>query len=363
MNSMNSSTRKKTLIRLLACVAALGLVLSGCASGRSASIVEPAVGTSTVVPGDVTAEGDAVGDAWGKASGVNTTASDAEGTGSQLSIDQQIIVTGEMTLKVDDPKKTVDDVKKIVVDAKGKVSYSSLNSNEYDLSGVMTVRVQADRYDAVVADIANLGEITKQTMDAQDVGAEVADLDARIKALEASIARLTDLMKNAETTSDLIEAESELTERQSQLDGLNAQRAWYADQVSYSTLNLHIDTPTILTGGASGSVWEQSWDTFVRGLGGVLFFLVMLLPWLIVIVPVVLLLVWWCRRRKMRRAVAPPTPPLVSPAAAKPGGDAAPVSVQAVGLAPTPLDDPETVDEGVSCDQTDSESASASDNE
>ena len=98
---------------------------------------------------------------------------------------------------------------------------------------------------------------------AEDVTAQGADLDARIEALEVSIARLRQLLATAETTKDLIDIESELTARQAELDSLVAQRAVLSDQVAQSTLTVSIspssESPTWTPPGFVSGL-ESGWN-------------------------------------------------------------------------------------------------------
>ena len=108
-------------------------------------------------------------------------------------------------------------------------------------------------------------------------------------------------MKTAQHTADLLEAERELTSRQAELDGLNAQRAWYADRVAFSTLDLRFRSTSALPS-VTESIWERSWNTFLDGIDVIAFILIMILPWLLLLVPLGVLIWFLTRRMRKRRA-------------------------------------------------------------
>ena len=54
----------------------------------------------------------------------------------------------------------------------------------------------------------------------------IVDLDARIKALQTSVDRMTQLLAQATRIEDLLAIETQLSQRQAELDSLKAQRTW-----------------------------------------------------------------------------------------------------------------------------------------
>ena len=117
-----------------------------------------------------------------------------------------------------------------------------------------------------------------------DVTVERQDLDARINALRTSIERLNALLERADEIADLIALEAEVSSRQGQLESLEAQQRYLADQVSMSTLTLELrsertapdpDPDTFLEGLAAG------WGAFVAFWAGALVVLGVVAPWLV----------------------------------------------------------------------------------
>jgi hypothetical protein len=127
-----------------------------------------------------------------------------------------------------------------------------------------------------------VGDVRNLDLRRDDVTAVGADLDARLEALDTSIARLTDLMERADTVEDLLNAERELTWRQADRDSIAGQRSTLTDQVRMSTLDLSIQTEREAGPVRSGFLGglASGWDSLVGAARGLLVGLGAALPWL-----------------------------------------------------------------------------------
>lgn len=201
---------------------------------------------------------------------------------------QKMITHGSVRITVENPVESADEVTRIVSTAGGLVS----SRNEYVGTpstpgrAELTLRVPAQRLDAVLADLKELGEARDTTISSTDVTQESQDLNARITALETSVDRLLDLLERADDTETLITIERELSHRQAELEGLKAQKRYLDDQVAMSTLNVYLiaerdaplDEPVNFWSGL-----QTGWDAFVGFWASVLVALGVLAPWLVLL--------------------------------------------------------------------------------
>jgi len=198
--------------------------------------------------------------------------------GADAPMEKSIITSGTMALEVPDVVKATSDLRLIVAEAKGQIDQDSQSVNPDepdDRIADLTIRVPADSFDSVTQRIEALGTVTSSSISRTDVSIQVVDVNARISAIESSITRLQTLIDQATTTADLIEAEVALSDRQAELDSLRAQRAYLADQVGMSTLQVSLR-------------WEESADSgsvntalILLVVGLVLGVVIGLLAWLI----------------------------------------------------------------------------------
>ena len=261
---------------LLAVSAALSvLLLSGCTLGSSGGdsaedgggVSQPDLGVE--VPGDAAAPDEAL-----------VPGEDVDGAD-----DRSVITTGWLTITVDDPVASASDVADLVDRAGGRIDSRSETpgTDTQQARATLVVRIPADEFDAVLADLRELGEVDSVQLDTSDVTQQRQDLDARIEALQASVDRLLALLADADDTADLIAIESELTTRQAELDGLTAQRDWLADQVDYSTLTVELLSEGIAPDAGPDDFWSglaAGWEALVGFLAGLLVVAGVLVPWL-----------------------------------------------------------------------------------
>ena len=283
-------------------VVAATLALAGCSVGGASSQSDTDAGYSQSQSVEESAASDSAAD--------NSAAGALEST-------REVITTGYATITVESPADAASDAARIVETAGGRVDarteYAPTDGDAGSAS--LTLRVPSAKLNATIETLKELGEVEEISLSTEDVTTEVQDLDARITALRSSVNRLTDLLATAKDTKVLIELETAITERQGDLESMEAQQRYYADQVSMSTIDLRfvseadapIDTPdTFVSGLGTG------WDSFVAFISGLLVVVGVLIPWLI-FVGVLALVLWFFIRRAIRRssarsATAPATP-------------------------------------------------------
>jgi hypothetical protein len=216
--------------------------------------------------------------------GAPEAAYESEGEGQ--SVPRQVIVTGSMIVTVDAPADAAADAARIAEASGGRVDARSETAPTEGDKGraTLTLRLPSEGLQATLDKIKALGSLEQLDLETSDVTTEVEDLDARISALEKSLARLRVLLSKARTIADLITLETEITSRQGELESLQSQQRYYADQVDLSTIDLTliseadapVDTPdTFLSGLAAG------WASFVAFISGLLVVVGALIPWAI----------------------------------------------------------------------------------
>ena len=228
--------------------------------------------------------------------------------------DRQVVTTASASVAVEDPAAGAQRVSELVESVGGRVEERTEQAASGD-DGVegavadLVVRVPADSLTGVLADLADLGDVESVSVSRSDVTTTAVDLDARISALQTSVARLQALIDGAATTEALLAAEAALSDRQQDLESLQAQRALLADQVELSTLRVHLQQPGVAPpGGPDGFVdaLGTGWNALVSAAGTAVVVLGVLLPWLVV-AAVVAAMVLVLLRRARHRAALPAT--------------------------------------------------------
>jgi hypothetical protein len=174
-------------------------------------------------------------------------------------------------------------------------------------SSTTTLRVDNAEVDALLADVARLGTVEATTRTSDDVTADVADIDARVRNAQASLARVRALMTRATSIGDVVALEGELSKRQADLEALEARQRALADQTAQATVTVRLvssgapaPAPADETGFLAGL--RAGWAAFTDFLSGTLTVVGALVPFLLVLVPAGL--VAWAVVRRRRPAPA-----------------------------------------------------------
>jgi hypothetical protein len=181
---------------------------------------------------------------------------------------------------------------------------------------VLTLRVPANRLPALLPQLRGLGTLLTEEQGADDVTGQVVDVQARINAQRASVARVSALMSRASTLGQVVQIEGELTRRQADLESLLGQAAKLADQTTLATVTATLVGPTAPVAAAAappsgfGAGLSKGWHAFAVSGTWLLMAVGAALPFLLLLTPLALLAVVMTRRRS--RAVGPvadPPPP------------------------------------------------------
>ncbi|MGV1005708.1 MAG: DUF4349 domain-containing protein [Candidatus Nanopelagicales bacterium] len=161
----------------------------------------------------------------------------------------------------------------------------------------IAVQVPAKAYEQAVAAARGLGVAVREQQSSADVTTQVTDVNARVAALESSLARLSALMDQAKSVSDVIKVESAVSDRQAELDSLKAQQRDLADRTQMSRIDLTLMSPADARAVIDPTPQRTWWESLLAGLA-------QLWTWLgkslLICSPLLLAgaVIWWVRRRR-----------------------------------------------------------------
>lgn len=208
-----------------------------------------------------------------------TTGPGAPSTPANAPTNRQVITTGTVDVTNDDPASVAKELAATAERLGGRVDARTETGGE-KARATLTLRVPNEKVNELVDTVGGLGEVGSVRLEHEDVTGTVVDLDARIRATQVSVDRLTAILAKADTTDQVIAAESALTARQQELETLQSRRAAIGDQVSLSTVTVSIDKPTVTAdrSGFTGGL-RDGWDALL-GTGRWLLVIVgAVLPW------------------------------------------------------------------------------------
>jgi hypothetical protein len=274
-------------------------LLAGCSSGTSGTTA----GNVAVAPGAATPNGLSGDSAKSpQASGANS--SGANSTALPAANGRQIVRTASIAIKADKVGDAVDGIRRAATDVGG---YSSDENSGGD-AGNLTLKVPADKLEAVLDKIASFGRPLSRVEHTEDVTDQMVDVTSRLATQRASVDRVRALMDKASSLSDITQLESELTKREADLESLEQRHDSLTAQVAMSTVTVNVtrsDAPPPPAADQASflSALDGGWHALLATLNGIGVGLGALLPFLLVIGIPAGAVYYYVRRRKARPQV------------------------------------------------------------
>jgi hypothetical protein len=238
---------------------------------------------------------------------------------AQLDNNLQIVYTGSLQLVVADVTQALAKAKTAVEAAGGYIGASQESNSADQPTAVLTYRIPATRWEDVIGQLRGLADkVVSEETQAQEVGGQVVDLQARIANLRASETALQGIATNTAKVSDLLEVQAQLSDVRGQIEQLDAQLKRLQDQVAYGTLvtTFGLEIQQVQTA-AKG--WDPAADVdgataAMISLGqklvsGVIWFAIVWLP-LLAATFIVLFIVWRVARRLLPKVSVPQAEPI-----------------------------------------------------
>lgn len=248
---------------------------------------------------------------------------------------RQVVYTADLVVRVSSVSKAAPLALTETKRHAGFVFSQDADQSRHEV--VLTLKVPAEGFDSLLGAVSDLGRVLRRSLKAQDVTADVVDIEGRLKTAQASADRLRSLLGDAKNAADVVAIEGELAKRETEIESLQGRLRVLNDQVALATLTVRFtergdlavnkDLPGFLGGLHAGWV----------ALVDIALVLVVVASALLPFVPLVVVAIYAIRRRRRRHprpkgpsgpSAWPPMPvPGEPPAAPSPGPSERPVDV------------------------------------
>jgi len=245
---------------------------------------------------------------------------------NQAHIERLVIKNGNLSIIVLDPPKSMDVISRMAEKMGGYVVTANLYKQELEGGlqvprGTITIRVPAERMNEAMDQIraeSNQDPIS-ENINSQDVTSEYVDLQSRLKNLESAEAELTEIMKSATKTEDVMSVYNQLVQIREQIEVIKGQIQYYEQSAALSSISVELIADKAVQPLKIGS-WQPEGvakravqaliDTLKFLTYAIIWILIFILPSLLVISIVFVLplsLIWraWKRRRKQKKTSEP----------------------------------------------------------
>jgi hypothetical protein len=248
-------SKRKLAITLLAVAAALTAACS--AAGTTSA---PAPRAQAPIEGGGVVAADAA-----KAVSGNGT-SPAQGIPSLATLDRDLILTANVSMRASDPWAVADSARSIAAGLGGDLLGLSQSGSGENRSATLTIRVPANRFDDALTALKKLdGEVITSNVSAKDVTDQLVDLQARLTAAQTLEQRYLQILAQAKTVDEILRVEGTLANTRTQIEQLKAQQKTLNGQVAFSTITLSVSSVPVIGSADPKPVWDPS-KTFDRAV-------------------------------------------------------------------------------------------------
>ncbi|WP_239651610.1 DUF4349 domain-containing protein [Neosynechococcus sphagnicola] len=179
----------------------------------------------------------------------------------------------------------------------------------------LQIRVPAERLDATLAQLSQLGTVTNQRLTAEDVSDQLVDFDARLRNLRKTEETLLQIMERSGSVADVLKVAQELSNTRQAIEQTAAQLHRLNSQVAYSNITVVMEAllPLAPKQRSLAVQLQETWDRAVQSMGNLTIDLSKLGIWLIAYTPYWVILglgIVWGRRTLRRRRMATTSPPI-----------------------------------------------------
>lgn len=183
-------------------------------------------------------------------------------------IPQMVIRNGSLELTVEDARRAMARATTLAQSLGGYVENSAVSYLEGNLPVTnVTMRVPEKRFDFAMEQLRSLGEVKGESVNGQDVTAQVVDLEARVKALKVEEDQYLTILSRASRIGDILQVKSRLGQVRLEIESLEGQRRYLRSAASMSTISAAFTQRVQVGKPEAPKNWsEDTWAHAVNGL-------------------------------------------------------------------------------------------------
>lgn len=156
-------------------------------------------------------------------------------------IARKVIKDASLSVEVDDFKEGSGQAAAICEAQGGYVQSSSAHASRGDLrSGTIVLRAPADRFEAVLRGIEDLGKVRSKEIAGRDVTEEYVDLEARLSNWQQQEKQLLAIMAKAGKVSDILQVQAELGRVREEIERILGRLKYLNSQIAFSTITVYL---------------------------------------------------------------------------------------------------------------------------
>jgi hypothetical protein len=196
------------------------------------------------------------------------------GTGFRASTSQKIESTGSVSVTVPHGhvESTFAKLSALATQLHGQVESTQANSSAHSsssfASGTIVLEVPQSTFTRFVTEVEHVGHATSVTTSSNNVTGQYVDLQARIGALNASLAQYLKIMTKATTVTGILAVQDQINSIQSEIEQDQGQLKLLNNEATYASLSVTVAQTghhALTTRSGFSKAWRDSLHGFVEG--------------------------------------------------------------------------------------------------
>jgi hypothetical protein len=231
--------------------------------------------------------------------------------GARAPSPRKVIFKAELSVEVRSPADAQSKVTALVEREGGFIASAARDgADERPADVTLVLRVPAERFNAVLAEIRRLGDGKRaERIDSEDVTDEYVDLEARLRVQTRLEEQLLELLKTATTVEAALKVHGELANVRTDIERIHGRKQLLERDVTLSTVKVSFTAPPAESVSFSkiGRSFSQAYDDAILVGGGIIVAAIRMMGVLVpvaVMLGVPVLLAVFVVRRRMRRGGA-----------------------------------------------------------
>lgn len=217
---------------------------------------------------------------------------------NEIQIERKLIKNGEVEFESEKLTETRKNIFKTIKKFNGYSSSDNEYKNSNEISNSITIRVPSENFDNLLSEITvGVTKFDRKEITIKDVTVEFLDIEARLKTKKELEDRYLEILKKANTVTEILEVEKQIGELRSEIESIEGRLKFLNSQISFSTLNVRI-YETISNQTEFGKKFKNGFKNGWENLILFFVFLVNIWPFIIIIIGIVILIKIWRKNKK-----------------------------------------------------------------
>jgi hypothetical protein len=208
----------------------------------------------------------------------------------EIETERKLIKNGEVEFETENLIETRKNIFNAIEKFKGYSSSDNEYKSSYQISNSITLRVPSENFDNLLSEIIiGVTNFDRKEIAVNDVTAEFLDIEARLKTKKELENRYLEILKKANTVSEILEVEKQIVELRSEIESIEGRLKFLNNQVSFSTLDVRI-YETISKQTEFGKKFKNGFKNGWENLILFFVFLVNIWPFILIIFGIIILI-------------------------------------------------------------------------